>query len=166
MKMSFSLENYYVFYGTSFLNRIFAPYTLLFSPLPSLYLSVNIQIKHSHSHLSQRCILCGKKAQWRQQTLRTDTQICKAIYFSRIFGCGFNSYRHFKSNSAVNNDTKEESQDGTAVERQQVSSQHRIYVKQQERSLLEEISFATHFPCGLRDVICSCLSMYTLSVRH
>lgn len=46
----------------------------------------------------------------------------------------------------MNNDIKEESQDGASVESQKVKSQYRIYVEKKKKSLLEELNFAAHFP--------------------
>lgn len=143
MKMSFSLENYDVFYGIRFFKLNICSLYPSVPLLPSLYLSVNVKIKHNHNRLSQRCILCGKKAQWRQQALKTETQIYKAIYFSYICGCSLSSYRHFKSNCAENNVIKEESQGGAFVESQQVHSQHKIYVKQKE-DLYQKILVLPH----------------------
>lgn len=52
MKASFLLENYDVFYSKIFLKLYIAPSTLLCPPPPSLYSSINVQIKHSQNHLS------------------------------------------------------------------------------------------------------------------
>lgn len=46
----------------------------------------------------------------------------------------------------MNNDIKEDSQDGATVESQKVKSQYRIYVEKKKISLVEELHFAAHFP--------------------